>query len=55
MKSIAITVVVGLLFATGLKRQESRAPTGREQVCINRCEAKGWPRGCFEQCMRQWR
>lgn len=31
--------------------------TGAERICINRCDAKGWPGGlrCFDDCMKRWR
>lgn len=52
---LASMIAIALLAVADANQQISRAPTGAERICINRCEAKGWPPRCFEDCMRRGR
>jgi hypothetical protein len=48
-------VLLAFLTVAQASAEKSRPPTGAERICINRCEAKGWPPRCLEECMRRWR
>lgn len=50
---VILIATLGILLATYALSQPASEQADR--VCMNRCEAKGWPQGCYQQCMRQWR